>query len=109
MFTVSALSAVSARKRSGGFRRRGVRNPPAGLVMFICMFDQGDILDGLNEQQRRAATPQAGPLLVLARAGTRKTRTLVAPAARLRDTHGMHAHRILLPTLPRRAGRHTPA
>ena len=34
--------------------------------MFISMFDQGDILDGLNEQQRRAATHEAGPLLLIA-------------------------------------------
>ena len=55
-----------------------------GLVMFICMFERRDVLDGLNEQQRRAATHQGGPLLVLAGAGTGKTRTLVARAAWLR-------------------------
>ena len=71
--------------------------------MFICMFDQGDILDGLNEQQRRAATHEAGPLLVLAGAGTGKTRTLVARAAWLRDTQGIQANRILLLTFTRRA------
>jgi len=49
------------------------------------MFDQDDILDGLNEQQRRATTHVGGPLLVLAGAGTGKTRTLVARAAWLRD------------------------
>jgi DNA helicase II / ATP-dependent DNA helicase PcrA len=71
--------------------------------MFISMFDQGGILDGLNEQQRRAATHEAGPLLVLAGAGTGKTRTLVARAAWLRDTQGMQANRILLLTFTRRA------
>ena len=71
--------------------------------MFISMFDQGGILDGLNEQQRRAATYEAGPLLVLAGAGTGKTRTLVARAAWLRDTQGMQANRILLLTFTRRA------
>jgi DNA helicase II / ATP-dependent DNA helicase PcrA len=83
--------------------RRGVRNPPAGLVMFRTMFDQGDILDGLNEQQRQAATHEAGPLLVLAGAGTGKTRTLVARAAWLRDNRGIPASRILLLTFTRRA------
>jgi DNA helicase II / ATP-dependent DNA helicase PcrA len=71
--------------------------------MFISMFDHGDILDGLNEQQRRAATHEDGPLLVLAGAGTGKTRTLVARAAWLRDTQGLQASRILLLTFTRRA------
>ena len=71
--------------------------------MFICMFDQHDILDGLNEQQRRAVTHENGPLLVLAGAGTGKTRTLVARAAWLRDVQGVQADRILLLTFTRRA------
>jgi DNA helicase-2/ATP-dependent DNA helicase PcrA len=71
--------------------------------MFRYMFDHGDILDGLNEQQRRAATHEGGALLVLAGAGTGKTRTLVARAAWLRDTQGLPASRILLLTFTRRA------
>jgi DNA helicase II / ATP-dependent DNA helicase PcrA len=71
--------------------------------MFISMFDHGDILDGLNEQQRRAVTHRGGPLLVLAGAGTGKTRTLVARAAWLRDRQGLRADRILLLTFTRRA------
>jgi len=71
--------------------------------MFICMFDQHDILDGLNEQQRQAVTHESGPLLVLAGAGTGKTRTLVARAAWLRDVQGVQADRILLLTFTRRA------
>jgi DNA helicase II / ATP-dependent DNA helicase PcrA len=67
------------------------------------MFDQGDILDGLNEQQRKAVTHQGGPLLVLAGAGTGKTRTLVARAAWLRACQGVPASRILLLTFTRRA------
>ena len=74
-----------------------------GLVMFICMFDENDVLDGLNEQQRRAVTHQGGPLLVLAGAGTGKTRTLVARAAWLRGAQGVPASRILLLTFTRRA------
>jgi DNA helicase II / ATP-dependent DNA helicase PcrA len=67
------------------------------------MFDNGDILDGLNEQQRKAATHRGGPLLVLAGAGTGKTRTLVARAAWLRACQGVPASRILLLTFTRRA------
>jgi len=67
------------------------------------MFDQGDILDGLNEQQRRAVTHEGGPVLVLAGAGTGKTRTLVARAAWLRDARGLPPGRILLLTFTRRA------
>jgi DNA helicase II / ATP-dependent DNA helicase PcrA len=67
------------------------------------MFDEADILDGLNEQQRQAVTHQGGPLLVLAGAGTGKTRTLVARATWLRDVQGVPASRILLLTFTRRA------
>jgi DNA helicase II / ATP-dependent DNA helicase PcrA len=84
-------------------RRRGARRVPTDLIMFRCMFDQGDILGGLNEQQRRAVTHQGGPLLVLAGAGTGKTRTLVARAAWLRACQGVPANRILLLTFTRRA------
>ena len=49
------------------------------------MFEPGEILERLNEEQRRAVTHAAGPLLVLAGAGTGKTRTLVARAAWLRS------------------------
>ena len=75
----------------------------AGLVMFITMFDEDALLEGLNEQQRRAVTHQGGPLLVLAGAGTGKTRTLVARAAWLRGAQDVPASRILLLTFTRRA------
>ena len=71
--------------------------------MFICMFDESAVLDGLNDKQRRAVTHQGGPLLVLAGAGTGKTRTLVARAAWLRGSQGVPASRILLLTFTRRA------
>ena len=66
------------------------------------MFESAGLLDGLNEQQRRAATHPRGPLLILAGAGTGKTRTLVARAAWLRE-QGIPASRILLLTFTRRA------
>jgi DNA helicase-2/ATP-dependent DNA helicase PcrA len=66
------------------------------------MFESADLHDGLNEQQHQAATHQGGPLLILAGAGTGKTRTLVARAAWL-HAQGMQANRILLLTFTRRA------
>jgi DNA helicase-2/ATP-dependent DNA helicase PcrA len=66
------------------------------------MFEAADVLDELNDEQRRAATHPDGPLLVLAGAGTGKTGTLVARAAWLR-AQGTEASRILLLTFTRRA------
>jgi DNA helicase-2/ATP-dependent DNA helicase PcrA len=66
------------------------------------MFEAADLLEGLNDSQRQAATHGPGPLLVLAGAGTGKTRTLVARAAWLK-AQGMMASRILLLTFTRRA------
>src|SRR5215468_7743892 len=66
------------------------------------MFESASLLDGLNEQQRQAATHPDGPLLILAGAGTGKTRTLVARAAWLCE-QGMQPSRILLLTFTRRA------
>jgi ATP-dependent DNA helicase UvrD/PcrA len=66
------------------------------------MFEAADLLGDLNDEQRQAATYAGGPLLVLAGAGTGKTRTLVARAASLR-AEGIEASRILLLTFTRRA------
>ena len=72
------------------------------LVTFVFMFDSASLLDGLNEEQRKAASHPGGPLLILAGAGTGKTRTLVARAAWLCE-QGVQASRILLLTFTRRA------
>ncbi|HEV8279239.1 MAG TPA: ATP-dependent helicase [Streptosporangiaceae bacterium] len=66
------------------------------------MFDAASLLDGLNEEQRGAAAHPGGPLLILAGAGTGKTRTLVARAAWLCG-QGVQPSRILLLTFTRRA------
>ena len=66
------------------------------------MFESASALDGLNDEQRQAAVHPSGPLLVLAGAGTGKTRTLVARAAWLCE-QGMQPGRILLLTFTRRA------
>ena len=111
-FGSMSLPATSVRCPAACPLKRGADRVRAGaayglaavaLVMFICMFDESVVLDGLNEQQRRAVTHQGGPLLVLAGAGTGKTRTLVARAAWLRGSQGVPASRILLLTFTRRA------
>jgi DNA helicase II / ATP-dependent DNA helicase PcrA len=66
------------------------------------MFESADGLERLNDDQRRAAVHDGGPLLILAGAGTGKTGTLVARATWLRS-RGIPASRILLLTFTRRA------
>ena len=72
------------------------------LATFVFMFEMASALDGLNKEQRQAATHDGGPLLILAGAGTGKTRTLVARAAWLCE-QGTQPGRILLLTFTRRA------
>ncbi|MBN1490879.1 MAG: ATP-dependent helicase [Phycisphaerae bacterium] len=62
----------------------------------------GAWLDELNPAQREAVTHTEGPLLVIAGAGTGKTRTLACRVACLID-RGVPADRILLLTFTRRA------
>src|SRR3954470_24292697 len=61
-----------------------------------------DFAAELNAEQGRAAAHQDGPLLVIAGAGTGKTRTLVYRVAHLID-RGVPPERILLLTFTRRA------
>ena len=61
-----------------------------------------DFEQALNPEQRAAATGPDGPLLVLAAAGTGKTRTLVYRVACLVE-RGVPAERILLLTFTNRA------
>lgn len=59
-------------------------------------------LTGLNEAQRRAVDHGDGPLLIIAGAGTGKTKTLACRVANL-ISRGVAAQRILLLTFTRRA------
>lgn len=58
----------------------------------------------LNDEQRRAATHEGGPLLILAGAGTGKTRTIVARVAWL-VSQGLPPSRILAVTFTNKAAR----
>ncbi|MEA2488022.1 MAG: ATP-dependent helicase UvrD/PcrA, partial [Actinomycetota bacterium] len=68
------------------------------------MFDTPAWLRDLNDQQRKAATWGPGPLLIVAGAGSGKTRTLACRVASLLD-RGVPPERILLLTFTRRAAR----
>lgn len=60
------------------------------------------ILDDLNDAQREAATHTGGPLLIIAGAGTGKTKTLVSRVIQLIES-GADPNRMLLLTFTRRA------
>ncbi len=64
-----------------------------------------DPLDGLNPRQREAARTTEGPLLILAGAGTGKTRTLTARLAFLLAARKTWPSRILSVTFTNRAAR----
>jgi DNA helicase-2/ATP-dependent DNA helicase PcrA len=70
--------------------------------MFAPDSDTGGWLDDLNAEQRAAVTHPGGPLLVVAGAGSGKTRTLASRVAWL-VSQGVPADRILLLTFTRRA------
>lgn len=70
--------------------------------MFASIPEVPSWLEGLNDEQRMAVLHGEGPLLVIAGAGSGKTRTLASRVARLIDD-GVSPDRILLLTFTRRA------
>ena len=71
----------------------------------VSAVSQNSLIDSLNESQKQAVTITEGPLLILAGAGTGKTRTLIAKFAHLVDHPEININNVMLVTFTNKAAR----